>query len=314
MKETVKSISNIDALKVCLKKKEGEELFSSLHLSKIKQYDGITIKRVKMNKTDVGEDTIKIDIEADIFIDETTHKFGVLTISNKNPYCFIKVENRMFYEMLEVLEDGEQLNMASLLPSIIGKMGNDVILNNITSVDVCMDFDVSAVQKVRKAILDVDHLNLYVCNRRHTDDEREVNGCMFDFSTSRRRLIRKPSIYFKNNDHDNKMQVKIYDKANELKVQSPQKESYTREWDGITGRLHRLEVSLTKEGVREYQNKHHLTAFEVLKGIFIPSFRLNLLLWGCDKLIYFKDREVARKKKGGRIGIVDIITNNKPAY
>lgn len=291
---TTKSSSNVDTLKVCV---DGKQLFDEL-LSKDHFYfaDGEVAVTGRIQKPN-GE----------------VQKINAEIMQNGLPYCFadleltdgfswVTVQNEAFYDVLTTVMYGhgeiEKVSIASTLEDTLSSIGLPFL--HITSVDVCLDVNINAVKRLRKAIKDVEGLVMIVNGKRVNDNEHCVD---YYFQANRNRLIGQPSIYRKGS-----LDLKVYDKARELSEVSLQKEEYTRNWSGIKGKpLYRVELHIGRGHIEKYCAANNITQLDCLDNLLSSEvFRLNLLGL-CDNVLRFNTVEAANRKKSEKISVLDIV-------
>ena len=286
----VKHSTNLDTLELVFRMQKGNAVFNTLLTNDTLTIEGI---KIKVRSRQIEDEEVR-KIYADVFYQDLSYKYGEVRIT-KLGWMKLKIENRALYDTPELKERG----------IIIGStLGFDFC--KIARVDVCLDTNISLIRRLRQAIKD-EELDMYVTRRRIISMDEVIPNFLVGYGATRRNLIRKPTLYFGNSHKTLKM--KIYDKERELKASSPEKEPYTRAWSGIlTGRLQRMEVTLNREYVDKITQDLGLSHEEFLKkAIEDDAFRTDIVNWGAECLVFFKDRRSVEQHRGDKLGLLDIV-------
>lgn len=291
-----KTATNIDAVKICCT--EHKQLFNFLLEEDRKDFNNFYVEVGERVKDEEGQ---IMEIISVIYENSVALPLATLKISVNNPYCYLEMNNHALYKVV-MLSDEEKISMLTLVPSIIMELG--LKFHNITSVEVCIDMNVAALTRIKKAIKDVDGLCLYINGRRIAPDEA-IPHHLRCYQATRLRLLSRPSLYFSN--YNESLSLKCYDKGKELLEASNYKEDYIKEWDEINGQtLQRIELRITKDELRTYCSTHKMREEELLHNLVYDKTRRELLEYGINRLIYFNPMEISNKKKLKKLTLFDV--------
>ena len=296
MKKT-RTATNIDAIKICCT--EHKQLFDSLSKEDRKDFNNYYVEVGGRYKDEDGQ---IVEIISVIYEESLAFPLATLKMSVNNLYSFFEMNNQALYEVVMLSED-EKISTLTLISSIITELG--LKFHNITSVEVCIDMNVAALTRIKKAIKDVEGLCMYINGRRIAPNEVIPNHLRC-YQTTRLRLLSHPTLYFSN--YNDSLSLKCYNKGKELKDASYYKEAYITEWDEIKGHiLQRIELRIKKKELRTYCATHIMTEEALLHGLIYDKTRRELLEWGMNRLIYFNPMEVSKKKKLEKLTLFDVV-------
>ena len=302
--KSIKCRTNVDALKLCVKSNSGK-LFDSLTINDEFHFDGGVI--IVNKRYGFSDDAPLNEIQAKVLVDDLDYQYADLQLCNNkySPFSFLTVNNRVFYEPFTTIFDSDidgRVSILALIEELLSRM--DLMLYQISSVDVCLDCNFSALTRIKRAIRDVDNLAMYI-NGRHVDDNAPTIG--YYYAANRFKLLGQPTLYIKNTGG---LALKVYDKARELEDVSTSKEEYTRNWSGIDGApYHRLELTIKSGRINRFCADNRLTQAGFLKGLCYEDFRLALLDSLLGDVMRFNRMEAYRKHRTDNVSLLDIIFN-----
>lgn len=168
-----------------------------------------------------------------------TLRFGHYGEQEQSSYIFYRVENRVLY-------DSEMFDVTMRLPDLFG-----LFFCHITSIDLARDFKFNVVQRIRK--LAKEETVTVIVNGKAVDKKQDVTGAMLVYSLNFHRL-KNPTISVKQakavKDKTKGLTMCAYDKGNEIDNASGK--DYIREYYNRPKALHRLEVHLNNQEVKDY--------------------------------------------------------------
>ena len=287
--------TTLDALKLCVTK--NDELYKQLSQEDLIVFDGFEVfvtHRHTNDKNEVTSLSANIDMGGERFATiyfEANDKYGTFTLFNKT-----------FYDVLTTTPEGERVAIWTCFFHVLETL--NLPFHNVTAVDVAIDMNTSMTSNFERMKKDIDNYFMYV-NGKKVEGTKRIKGILVQHPTTRISLIRKPTYYIKQKEGE---QLTIYDKAAELTEESPEKDEYIRGWNGIKGKtMHRLEVHLKRGRVTAICERLHITHLEFLMKLQSERFRLYILDSLTKSFCFFKSIENANQKKGGRIGILDLL-------
>ena len=288
---TTKFKTNIDKITICCIRPDS--LFKELTKKDLIK-DGYELVVVEKTKADDEETKIE-KIVAQIIIQGS--RLGVLTINASIPYAFITIENKALWTKFSCDYKGNFCNEASLILPILNNL--ELTVNNISSIEVCIDVNSAVKSRIKKAIKNVE-LDLYLNGKKVTSHSERLQGVLHIFERSRERILNNDTLYIKNSEGS--AHFKIYDKSQELKESTNYKATRTEDWDGFTPK-ERLEITARKKHIREYMKYRNFECSEeFMDAIFYDEKeRGHLFWWLARKLMYFKDGD------GNIIDLIDFI-------
>lgn len=300
----VKFRTNVDALKLCVKC-DSDELYDHLTTNDDYYFDGgvVTVN----TRYGFSDDTPPNEIHARVLMDGLPYPYAELQLSNNkySPFSFMTLNNRVFYEPFTTAIDNDidgRVSMLSMIDELLPRLG--LTLHQTSSVDVCIDCNISALARIKRAIRDVDNLAMYI-NGRHVEDDAPSIG--YYYAANRYKLIGMPTLYVKNTGG---LALKVYDKGRELDDASPDKNDYTRNWSGIVGTpFHRLELTIKSGRINRFCAENGLTQDQFLRGLCYEDFRLALLDSLLGDVIRFNRMEAYNAHRTDNVSLLDVIFN-----
>lgn len=251
-----------------------------------------------MRSVERDEDGKVEAIDALIYLDGMTYHYADLHFNNK--YLWLTLSNKVFYDFLTT--DGkEKYSMLGVLINLIGML--NLRINNYTWVEVCVDANLNQRKKLLSALKSPDYIPI-VNGKAYTTEEGKngIKGYLKIFQGTRFGVIQNPTLYFKNADES--LVVTVYDKGREIKEKG--QKDYIREWDEIkTGCLYRLEVRCKGDYIKAFCQSRKIDYYEFLYMLSTPSFRIELLEWLTDKIIYFNTVDAYGKKRQNKLTAFD---------
>ena len=168
-----------------------------------------------------------------------TLRFAHYGEQEHSSYVYYRVENTVLY-------DAELLNVTMSLADMLG-----LVFCHITSIDLARDYKFNVVQRIRKVAKD-DAVTVIV-NGKAIDKKKDIGGAMLVYSLNFHRL-KNPTIAVKQakavKDKTKGLTMCAYDKGNEIDKASGK--DYIREFYGNPKVLHRLEVHLNNQEIKDY--------------------------------------------------------------
>lgn len=284
--------SAVDALKICV---TGSDLFQYLFSEDEYNFDGGCVK-VNERITNLSGETKEILCR--VLLDGPDYLFAELQLSN-DKYSWITICDRSFYDVLTYVE-GNKVSMVATLEVLLPALGLSVL--HVTSADICLDVNVSATARIKKAIRDTQGLAMIVNGRRVPDDAPSIG---YFYQANRFRLLGQPTIYLKNTGG---LALKIYDKGRELEQVASYKNSYIRQWSGITGEtMHRVELSIRGNRIAKFCQANRITQEEFLEGLLHHDFRMKVLEELIDDVLRFNPVSMANRKQADKVSVIDLV-------
>lgn len=200
-----------------------------------------------------------------------TLRFGHFGGQEQSSYVYYRMENRILY-------DATMFDIAMSLPDMLG-----LSFQHITSIDLARDFKFNVVQLIRKIAKD-DEVTVIV-NRKAIDKKEDVSGAMLIYSLNFHR-VKNPTIAVKQakaiKDKTKGLTMCAYDKGSEIEKSSGK--NYIREFYDYPKTLHRLEVHINNQEVKDYcknvvkvpQNIGLLYDYDFLSAMY--EYHLSALL------------------------------------
>lgn len=286
------SYSACDALKVCVM---GNDLFNLLQTEDVFNFDGGCVKVNERIYNLSGETK---EILCRVLLDGLDYLFAELQLSH-DKYSWITICDRSFYDVLTNVE-GDKISMVATLEALLPALGLSVL--HVTSADICLDVNVSATARIKKAIRDTQGLAMIVNGRRVPDDAPSIG---YFYQANRFRLLGQPTIYLKNTGG---LALKIYDKGRELEQVASYKNNYIRQWSGITGEtMHRVELSIRGNRIDKFCQANRITQEEFLEGLLHHDFRMKVLEELLDDVLRFNPVSMANRKQADKVSVIDVV-------
>lgn len=193
-------------------------------------------------KEDSNEDVIVANVVLRTGAGDTDNRqLGTLTLHNTNKYqgrAFFAIENKALYTAL--------LGYISYVESVL-----NLTFNNITRIDIALTSTYDYISAILKSVRNYADLKMIYKHKNITNPDETLQNFIEIYPESRRKKIYPPTLVF---GHKKKAgtQVRVYDKARELREQSSDKAPYLNEWLGFEyEKLYRIEISLSNVQVRE---------------------------------------------------------------
>ncbi len=229
----------IDELKLCYEAKQTllDDL-SSVEIGGWVNFGDFALFRVVSRHFQYGFD-VMYDCDHSDRIKVATLRFGYYGEQEHSSYVYYRIENMVLY-------DSELFNVTMLLTDMLG-----MVFNHITSIDLARDYQFNVVQKIRKVAKD-DAVTVIV-NGKAVDKKKDICGAMLVYSLNFHRL-KNPTIAVKQvkavKDKTKGLTMCAYNKGNEIDKASGKE--YIREFYGNPKMLHRLEVHLNNQEIKDY--------------------------------------------------------------
>ena len=293
---TAKGKINVDKLKICFKANESllDNLMEEFKTTKVLDFVDYQLVLVEQD-----EDSMWVAIDMDM--DGATHRFGFFTFPLNGKYAkyvFFCFENRALYTLFMNYE-GRKSSIAIMLEDIAADMG--LQFNNITLVELALDTNINVLAKVRKAIKNTERYDMIMNLKPVKDSRQKIDGYCEVYGGSRERLATPPMLYFRQKK-DEGLRLKIYTKTREMEDVSPSKTEYIPEWNDITTTpIYRAEVTVRNEDIAAFCEKTGKDKGEALYWLFNDSWRAELWLHCCKRVLHFYDRYT-----GGIVDILDL--------
>lgn len=239
----------------------------------------------------------------------TYFKLGTFVFNNGKRYenkAFFTFDNSALYRIYTKAPDNISKNHICDLQYIAGYFGLE--FNNITKLEIAFDSNFNFIKKTRKLIKDIENYDLYINGRKMKENETLPNYGEF-YSRTREKLSLAPTLYFSQAKATD-LEMRIYDKDEELDENTPYKRAKLEEWLGWSdmSKIYRVEVVMHNTNVREFVSRYIEKMYEEMGGhanildlLNLRDFRLAMFLDCCDRLIYFKE-----KKTGKKISIAEL--------
>lgn len=229
----------IDELKLCYEAEQ--ELLKDLSAVEIGEwvnYAEFSLFRVVSKHFQYGFDVL-YDFDEGRRIKVATLRFGHYGEQEQSSYVYYRIENVVLY-------DEDMLKIVISLPDMLG-----LVFCHITSIDLARDYKFNVVQKIRKVAKD-DTVTVIV-NGKAIDKKKDISGGMLVYSLNFTRL-KNPTIAVKQakavKDKTKGLTMCAYDKGSEIDKSSGKE--YIREYYGNPKTLHRLEVHLNNQEIKDY--------------------------------------------------------------
>lgn len=294
---------SVDKLKVCLMQPKETYMYLVNNASedciigcKVLSNEGYRLIFVQEEEETITAVLMVADVGGEI-------KLGTFVFNGSRKYdgkCFFTYENAALYRHYLKLGDGVRHNMVDCLMPVIDDLG--LKFNNITECEVALDTSVNYIKKLRSLIKDTENYDMYL-NGKKVIENKTLDGYGEYFSRTRERLSRMPTLYFSQSKSTD-LEMRVYDKARELKENSPQKKDIYEEWLGWrrTDKVYRVEVVLHNSNIRDFFERNRLQlqteysehdAFLYMVGL--PQFLYAVFCDSTDRLVYFRQKHTRDK-------------------
>lgn len=252
----MKMIFNLDKVRICLQQPENfyDYLYNTYHNSNQNEirFDGFYLS------FDDEQSVNDKDITAHLFlVDDNPVELGVFTFNKSQKYgskCFFSYSTKALYEIDNVYtfkDKREQYNYFNYPFAVFSQLG--LTFNNVTSVEIACDTDTNVVAKIQSAVGKTDVLDMILLNKKVNPDDVLVGYWEF-YQRNRMRKASRPTIYvhrLKQNSGEG-CSLKVYDKAREFVQSRPDKESAIREWNGMEGKIQRMEITVENKPFKRF--------------------------------------------------------------
>lgn len=252
----MKMIFNLDKVRICLQQPENfyDYLYNTYYNSNQNEirFDGFFLS------FDDKQSVNDKDITAHLFLaDDTPIELGVFTFNKSQKYgskCFFSYATNVLYAIDNVYifkGKREQYNYFNYPFAVFSQLG--LTFNNVTSLEVACDTDTNVIAKIQAAVSKSDVLDMILLNKKVNPDDVLIGYWEF-YQRSRTRKAPRPTIYVhrqKQNSGEG-CSLKVYDKAREFVQSRPDKESAIREWNGMGGKIQRMEIAVENKQFKRF--------------------------------------------------------------
>lgn len=302
MPRSLKYSINVDKLRLCYR--QPSYLFKWLAEFKAGTFVPRDGYKLHILGSDAPEGAPVERITVNVVLDDNT-ALGHFSFNNTPKYeglCFFIFENKALYTVFSIV-CGNRSNNVPLLDYVADDLGLE--LNNITELELAVDSTTNTTAKIRKMISHYDEYEMIYNGKNITDPFSIIDKYSEQFSRSRAKLGRTPTLYFKQVKKDAPL-IRCYDKTREQEDTNNSKEHIT-EWNGFGKlRTHRVELRLKNPSIKEFLNTAPKDYWRELRLFLVnlqeEEFRLAMWFKFTDRMLYFKD-----KRTGEVITLADII-------
>lgn len=266
----------IDELRLCYTADRGLlESLRSIRFGENERIGAFSFQRVECRHFKVG---FNIYMNHDAYADRNdeqvaTLKFDRYGDDEYSAFVFFRVENHILY-------DPEKLRLILELPDSLG-----LLFNNITALDLAMDFQKNICNIIRRTYKNSD-ITTIVNNKAVRDRKQTLSNVSIIYATTLDK-IKNPSIYIKQakavHDKAKGITVCAYDKAAEIRDSS--KKQYVLDYYGNPKRLHRLEVHLNSGKIHDYCDSRNIAQTTGL--LFNQKFLSEMYLHHLSSVLRF---------------------------
>lgn len=209
-------------------------------------------------------------------LDVNNHKVAYLYFGrygDESNYLWVKFENRMLYNRLQL--QNLMFDIQSILP---------IVFNNITKIDLAKDFKKNVVYAIKRLFKDPE-IKTIINGRVVRDRKKVLKELMVVYQASLER-IKNPSITICQAEAArNKAKgiaIQAYNKGAEL-IKSDK--TYISEFYGNPKALHRLEVRLNSDEIRDYYKKQQRQ--QMVEDIFDEMFLTGMYYYHLGSVLRF---------------------------
>jgi hypothetical protein len=192
---------------------------------------------------------------------------------DESNYLWVKFENRMLYNRLQL--QNLMFDIQSILP---------IVFNNITKIDLAKDFKKNVVYAIKRLFKDSE-IKTIINGRVVRDRKKVLKELMVVYQASLER-IKNPSITICQAEAArNKAKgttIQAYNKGAEL-IKSDK--TYISEFYGNPKALHRLEVRLNSDEIRDYCKKQQRQ--QMVEDIFDEMFLTDMYYYHLGSVLRF---------------------------
>lgn len=238
-------------------------------------------------KDESSEDMLMVNIVLRLGVGDSNDRLlGTLTLHNTKKYegrAFFAIENKALYT--------DMLCYVHYVEHVLG-----LVFNNITRLDIAMTSTYDYITAILKSVRNYDGLAMIYNRRKVVNPDETLKNFIEIFPQSRRKRLKPPTLVF---GHKKKQgtQVRVYDKARELRENSPEKIGYFNEWLGFDyEKLYRVEITLTNVEVRDIcaKSSELLAEWEhsgnIINLLMLPKFLTFAFCEGLSGVLHFKDK------------------------
>lgn len=316
----MKTVFNIDKIKVCLKQPEGffDDLYRTYHSIPVKggksiHYNGYYLSFD--NDADVNDK----DITAVLFVGDV--QLGTFTFNKSRKYgtkCFFVYETKSLYEVsgysFDKVGRRSKSNYFSYPFNVFDDLG--LQFNNVTSVEIACDTEENVFSRIQYAVCHPDTYEMVLLGKKVKDPNEVLNGYGEYYQRSRLRRQSQPSIYIhpEHSKPGNYREMNIYDKARELVQSRPDKKDLVHAWNGMGSKVQRIEIRVENIPFRQYYavaTKKYPDRWEGLEHFFYDlgqheEVRAEMFQYFSDNLLHFRIRNHDKTF----ISVCDLLVNN----
>lgn len=266
----MKTIFNIDKLRICLLQPEGfyDSLYQAFQDNPGKriQYDGYYLSFAE--KQDVNDK----DITARLYLEDVrdtevpwyqmkpfSRELGTFTFNKSQKYgskCFFSFSTKSLYETSQVVYEGKDTNTKYNYFTypffVFHELG--LKFNNVSYIEIACDTEASVINRIRYAVGKPDLFDMVLLWKKVEDPTAILDGFWEYYQRSRVRKASRPSLYIhpSKSESGNNQSLKIYDKARELAQSRPDKEDLTRAWNGMKDGIQRMEIRVENKQFKRF--------------------------------------------------------------
>lgn len=275
---------NIDKLKICYRQPEG--LFAEY--AEFVQQQTICKNDYEFLITENDDQHITMNVICGGI------ELGTLVLNNTQRYegfCFFKFANKSLYECLTIdPSNWQRYNFIGVWEQISHDMG--LIYNNITELEVCLDFNFNTTAQLRKLVKNYKEYDMFVNGRKVADPDRTIKNYHETFSRSRKKLEKVPTIYIEQKKTDAPL-LRAYDKRAEIEADKYKKD-YVIGWNdfSVKAPMHRIEVRLKSNSIKEFLSTYPNIDYDFpLHMIQQSDFLFAIWQFFCNRLVFFRTKD-----------------------
>lgn len=209
---------------------------------------------------------------------------GTLTMHNTKKY-----EGRAFFE---IANKALYTGLLCYLPYVESVL--NLTFNNITRIDIALTSTYNYMDAILKSVRNYDGLKMIYNGRNVTNPDATLMNFIEIFPQNRRKRLNPPTLVFGHKKQTG-IRVRVYDKARELRENSPEKIEYLNRWLGFDyEKLYRIEVTLSNAEVREVcaKSAEWLSEWEhggnLVSLVQLPSFLSFAFCHALSHVLRFK--------------------------
>ena len=254
----MKTIFNLDKVRICLQQPENfyDYLYHAFHDNQQKEihYDGFYLSYEDEESVNDNDITAKL-----FLVDTTPLELGTFTFNKSKKYgskCFFSYSTKVLYMVDNVLYTfkgkREQYNYFNYPFEVFSKLG--LTFNNVTTLEIACDTEANIINRIQYAVSKPDIFDMVLLWKKVKSPEEILDGYWEYYQRSRTRKAPRPSLYIHSAKHEagNNCSLKIYDKARELAQSRSDKDVLIRTWNGMNGKIQRMEVSVENKQFKRF--------------------------------------------------------------